>query len=611
MEKSQWQSSTSLKYVASDGLVHRMLDGLGSNKYHAVDYNSMRAAISQKRFASIKASMKLNEIEKSSQQHKENSILKQHQLVWQKEFIRLQHLRKKAEMTVESHMRTNFSSDMCGPLYKEIDYFDGSLEADFEGFKKNTVEPVWMMRDDLKYWLSEHREELKYGNPDIIEKHREITKTIDSVKGQQQIIQEKLQYEEECLEAELQSDVLLELCPSALQKHVAVHPGIPQEAMELECLDPNLKSDVLQEFLIIDERYQTMIEELKRKHSFAMSSDDGWEEDEHFKFVAVMDQYPREMMNRRKLLLDRLKKHLPTKSFAELSRHEDWWTDCKYFHERLKVAYFEWARDRRELLHKAQMTFAEVAVAQELEEVRNEYHHRQKQFCQILYEKVKEWRERKMEMMHLEAQLNEERQRQALEQRLQEEESEKRRRNKEKENIQRYHFEQEKQRRETEATAEKRLQELKELMEKQAVYDRERIKYREEQISQKLEERKQKEIEKVKEEEEMQARLEALRSKVRVIAESDPLRALQGTKAWEAHLKQEEFHESAMLEPLFKVNSYTAKQITSDHRIRLEQKLREAGLHNTEYARTMIRKATPPLKPRKDLFHTFKFQDDS
>ena len=51
--------------------------------------------VSEKRFGSIKTSMKVAKIEKKSQQHKENTILKQHQLVWQKEFLRLQHLRKK------------------------------------------------------------------------------------------------------------------------------------------------------------------------------------------------------------------------------------------------------------------------------------------------------------------------------------------------------------------------------------------------------------------------------------------------------------------------------------------------------------------------------------
>ena len=56
-------------------------------------------------------------------------------------------------------------------------------------------------------------------------------------------------------------------------------------------------------------------------------------------------------------------------------------------------------------------------------------------------------------------------------------------------------------------------------------------------------------------------------------------------------------------------NSITFTQITSDHRVKLENRLREAGLHKTDYARTVIRGATPPTIPRPDQFHTFKFKD--
>lgn len=68
--------------------------------------------------------------------------------------------------------------------------------------------------------------------------------------------------------------------------------------------------------------------------------------------------------------------------------HEEWWKDFKYYHERLKVIYADWARHKMELINKAQIVFAEAAVAYELEEVRNEYHQNQKQLCDVLYEKV-------------------------------------------------------------------------------------------------------------------------------------------------------------------------------------------------------------------------------
>ncbi|GFS23730.1 coiled-coil domain-containing protein 148-like, partial [Elysia marginata] len=468
------------------GLVQRITDGLGSNKYKPVDYDRLKAMVSEKRFGSIKTSMKVAKIEQKSQQHKENSILKQHQLVWQKEFLRLQHLRKKADADVENHMRNNRDSDICNQIYKDFDYCDAGLSADFDAFKKATADPVWNLSHD-------------------------------------------------------------------------------------EC--------------------------------------GNWDPEDHFQFVAIHDQYPRELPNRRALLFDRLKRHLPRRSRSSLCNHEDWWMDYKYYYERLKGIYVDWARDRRELLSKVQMVFSEAAVAQELEDVRREYYHRQKLLCEVLYEKVRQWREQKMEALQLELQLNEERRQIAQEREAQEKEAEQKKRSKEKQQIEDFKQGLNRKRLEREEAAEQRLKELKKLMAEQAVHDKERILFREKQLTEKLEERKRKEEEKEKESEELEARLEALREQVRVIAESDPSRTQQPTKAWDAHVHPEDDEETALMEPLFKMHTYTSKQITSDHRVKLESRLREAGLHNTDYARRVIRGATPPTMPRRDQFHTFKFKD--
>jgi hypothetical protein len=51
-------------------------------------------------------------------------------------------------------------------------------------------------------------------------------------------------------------------------------------------------------------------------------------------------------------------------------------------------------------------------------------------------------------------------------------------------------------------------------------------------------------------------------------------------------------------------------QITADPRVRLESKLREAGLHNNEYARQILAQVKPPQAPRKDMASTLKFNDN-
>jgi len=593
------------------GLVTRMTNGLGSNKYKQVDYNKLRATVSEKRYGSIKNGMKVAKIEQMSHQHKENTILKQHQLIWQKEFIRQQHLRKKIQGEVDDHFRANRNSDICGQIYSELDYIDASQSEDFNAFKKATADPVWNLRDDLRYWLTEKKEEVKYGSPEVIEEHNQVRAMVDNVKTQQEEVMRKLEQEQRRLEAELRTDTLLELCPPALHKRPAVAEGVPLEALQLPCPDSKLKSQLLQEFIIQNDKFRGMIEELQSRHAKALSLDDcgGWEADDHFTFVAVHDQYPRDMGGRRRLLVDRLRRHLPHMSQRQLFDHEDWWLDYKYYYERLKGICTDWNRDRRELLAKVHVVSAEAAAAAELEEVRQGYQARHRALCDLLYDKVKVWREQKMEAMALRAQIDEENRQIAEERFAQQQQEETKRRLEEKKKVQKFTEKRQAERLAKQRAAEERLQELNAALAEQAVYDRQRIQYREEQLAQKLEGRKEKEGLKLQEEEEKEARLEALRMQVRVVAESDPDRAMQGTQAWMHHLETDDV--LPINKPLFDMKSFAADQITSDKRVRLETQLRAAGLHTSDYARKIIRGATPPRPVQQHQLHTFKFSDGS
>ena len=51
-------------------------------------------------------------------------------------------------------------------------------------------------------------------------------------------------------------------------------------------------------------------------------------------------------------------------------------------------------------------------------------------------------------------------------------------------------------------------------------------------------------------------------------------------------------------------------QITKDPRMRLEQKLRDAGLHNSEYARSIMSQVKPLQAPRKDTVSTLRLKDN-
>merc|ERR1712150_25257 len=109
-------------------------------------------------------------------------------------------------------------------------------------------------------------------------------------------------------------------------------------------------------------------------------------------------------------------------------------------------------------------------------------------------------------------------------------------------------------------------------------HDVERVKYRDEQQNLKLElqaDRKKEEEEKLAEKERI---LEAIRMKVRPHVEGDLLRLWSDTEAVKQRLKPDEEYQQ-INQPLYQVNSYTAKQITADPRFKMEARLREAGLH--------------------------------
>lgn len=79
---------------------------------------------------------------------------------------------------------------------------------------------------------------------------------------------------------------------------------------------------------------------------------------------------------------------------------------------------------------------------------------------------------------------------------------------------------------------------------------------------------------------------------------SDPERVLQQTAAVQAHLNSDP--SSILQRPLFPLHSYSAQQVTSDPRVRLEEALRHAGLHRSEYARQVLASVQPPTAPRPD-----------
>ncbi|XP_053373076.1 coiled-coil domain-containing protein 148-like isoform X2 [Mercenaria mercenaria] len=451
--------------------------------------------------------------------------------------------------------------------------------------------------------------DLRLGAPETVEKHKEIKSMVDSVKAQQQQVLERLKHEQICLEQELKIGEHGEMGSANLYRRPHIQQGIPEKAFDMECPDEDLKANVLKEFIFIDEKYLERLNNLEEDHEWTLSHGQygGWDEMDHTNFVVIYDQYTYDLANRRMLIIDRIKRQVPGKTRADIVEHEHWWDTYRFFNQRSKAIMSDWKRDREELLEKARAVFTEACVAHELEEVKLEYTKKQEALRDALYNQVKQWREHKMEVQRIHEDMWNQ-QKEELQKKLNEQqEKETKRRNEDKKQIKVFQNDREEKKRQREEADRRRLEELQQALAEQAVFDRERIQYREEQIQRKIEERKFKEEEKDLEEREKEYRLEMLREKVRVVAESNPDRMMSQTQAWQSRLKEDD--TVYIQKPLFDVHGFTASQVTSDNRVKLEQKLREAGLHTSNYARQMLKKVAPPQAPRRDMeSNVFKFE---
>ena len=161
-----------------------------------------------------------------------------------------------------------------------------------------------------------------------------------------------------------------------------------------------------------------------------------------------------------------------------------------------------------------------------------------------------------------------------------------------------------------------KLEKLTIAFSEQAQKDKERIELRNKNFMEKKAELQSKHAIKEIENEEKKARLEKFYNSVKPDVKSDPARMVSFT---EAELNRRGLNLNTTLvsnangdmsnqesyvdkKPMFKNFSFTDKQINSDARIRIEQRLRSAGLLNSEYARSVINgmKQTPNIA-RRDL----------
>ncbi|XP_074001832.1 coiled-coil domain-containing protein 148 [Numenius arquata] len=577
-----------------------MRNGVCSQKYKPVDYKHLYELAAVEKMASAKIQLKIEKTEQVSKINKEQMLLKQHQRVWWQEHKRLSENRQKAEAEIktfldeESH-KHNFFLDMRDLEHK--------LSKERDTYQKNTVVPIWQLKENLKVRLSEMQCSLSEESC-LKSKFNpvEMLQQIKLVKKQQKAILEFLILESLTLERELQDYKTKALVHSFEEKN-GLFLEVPAALLSLECPYPDLKTLVINEYRKLASGYWSKLQEIDHQLKVLYRSID-WKEEDQWVFQTVINQYPSNLQRRRTLYLDVLQRYLPHKSRHDLVVHEKAWDRYNFIRNQRRVLILNWAQARKAFLLKAVTAAAEASAAHETEAVLASAREQQQEVCAELKAKVLQWKAQQEEAAQLEAAVAARRKEKKAEEERLRREQEMIRRAHDKEKLKKYWAEKQLKWQEQEEKDLQRLEELRKLMAEQAVTDRERVKFRQALLEKRLLEKKELALREAREEEEKERCLEALRQQVAVVAKPDPARVVADTVASKARMGIGTNEEFDLQKPLFQLHTYSEQQIVSDPRLRVELALREAGLHKTLYAKEILPKI-PPLKlPRRDMEST-------
>ncbi|XP_020656824.3 coiled-coil domain-containing protein 148 isoform X1 [Pogona vitticeps] len=577
-----------------DSLVVRVKNGLKSSKYKPVDYVQLQAITEAKKLESVNILLKIKKTEHAAKINKEQMLLKQHKQVWWTEHKRLHENRQK----LESELQTFY--DEGSECFLDLWDLRYKLSRDLDEFQANTVQPIWQLREDLRYRLLEmqaNRECPEYEfSPDA------VVEEVEFVKKQQKVILEKLHFERVALEQELEEFTHDALICSSKDRTALMHE-IPPQLLALECPYPDLKASVFAEFQKLADGYWLKVQEIDQELK-DISSTFQWNKEDLWIYQVVINQYPKPMQGRRTLYLDMLQKLLPHKSREDLVAHERAWDHYHFTRNQWRTLMLNWIEARKAFLLKAVMTLAEACTSHETEIMLANNRRKQQEICADLREKVLQWRMQQEEAARLEATIAARRKEEEEEKEKLQKEKESLQRAQDKEKVKKYWAEKQRKWQEQEARDLLRLMEFKKLMAEQVIKDKERVQFRQRLLEKRLLEKKEAILKEAHEEEERKRRLDALRQQVAIVAEFDPARMMADTVASKARMGIGTEEEFFLQKPLFELHTFSAEQIISDTRVRVELALREAGLHRTLYAQELLPKIPPPRLPRRDMDST-------
>lgn len=149
---------------SDSSLVNRFIEGQGSNRYRPTDYDKLQAIAQLKKAAGNKTFHKIEKITKASKEKKEQNLMQQHKACWSKEKLRLHSLQRKLQSDIDA-LRPGSPLDYTSikEFFQDLEINEEILNEDTQEFKKNTIQPLWDLKEDLQFWLGENRDRLLMG----------------------------------------------------------------------------------------------------------------------------------------------------------------------------------------------------------------------------------------------------------------------------------------------------------------------------------------------------------------------------------------------------------------------------------------------------------------
>ena len=233
-----------------------------------VDYDHLLASVKQHRTSGQKQLQRVKKLSKTSKDSKENALFKTHHEAWDRMHAQLVSAKVKYQIDVEmwKSKQLEESDEGLKAFVLECTDLESQLYDERVDFEKETVDPIWSLRIDLKGWLQGNSSPEEDRSVAVLQGHEGILEQLKLVKEQQNRIQELLEAEHDMLQSELDAFVSESLSREAGGLMAVDDRGVPQEAQDLECPDVELKESALQEFLVVDDHYRSLLSQLEQSH---------------------------------------------------------------------------------------------------------------------------------------------------------------------------------------------------------------------------------------------------------------------------------------------------------------------------------------------------------